>query len=64
MKGVERLLDALRLIDQYGCTNSTDGRCFDPDSGRTRGVHYSAKAWCDACVAAFALREHEQEAPS
>jgi hypothetical protein len=50
-----RMSDALRLIDQHGCTHLTTGRCWE--AGYTRGAPYSADAWCDACVAADALQE-------
>lgn len=49
---VAHLRDALRLIDGYGCTKLTQGRCWDD---YTRAAKYSADAWCDSCVAAAAL---------
>jgi hypothetical protein len=51
---VEHMCNALRLIDRYGCTKNTSGRCWD--GGRTREAEYSDDAWCDACVAADALQ--------
>jgi hypothetical protein len=50
----ERMRDALKLIDAHGCENNTEGRCWD--DGRTPGAKYDADAWCNACVAADALR--------
>ena len=50
---VDRMCSALRLIDHYGCTNNTSGRCWD--GGRTREAQYSDDAWCNACIAAHAL---------
>ena len=50
---VDRMCDALRLIDRHGCTRNTAGRCWD--GGYQRGARYSAEAWCDACIAADAL---------
>jgi hypothetical protein len=56
----ERMCNALRLIDRYGCTNNTSGRCWD--GGRTREAEYSDDQWCDACVAADALQGIRPEA--
>lgn len=50
----ERMCSALRLIDRYGCTRYTRGRCWD--GGLTREAQYSDDKWCDACVAADALQ--------
>jgi hypothetical protein len=51
-----RLIDALNLIARGGCETFTQGSsCRDAHSGRTRGAHYGAGKWCDACIANEAL---------
>lgn len=52
---LRRVVDALKLIDEYGCENLIRGRCSDPSSGRMRGARCTAEAWCHPCVAAAAL---------
>ena len=43
--------NALRLIARGGCENYTNGvRCW-AFRDRIRGAHYTAEAWCEACVA-------------
>jgi hypothetical protein len=52
---IERLRSALWLIDRNGCENYTTGRCWE--HARARGARYQADAWCNACVAADALKD-------
>lgn len=53
--------DALELIARGGCQNYTSGvRCWAV-KGRFRGAHYTAEAWCEACIAQDALGRDEHE---
>lgn len=52
------LAEALELIDRDGCETFTGShRCFDANSGRTRGAKYGADMWCPACIARHALNQ-------
>jgi hypothetical protein len=53
-----RATSTLMWLDRNGCRNYTHGRCLD-DPSRSMGAKESADAWCDACVAANALKELE-----
>jgi hypothetical protein len=49
--------EALELIARGGCENYTGStRCWDRPN-RIKGAHYTAEAWCTACVAQEALDE-------